>query len=148
MATAQRNSEFTRTAAKFFTRGHIFWYRMTGGFIGSGFGKVRMLLLTTKGRKSGKTWTTPLSYVSDGDAYVVVASFGGSPQHPAWYLNLEANPTAEIQVGSRVMNVSAETAGPDDRARLWRKAVEMYPGYEGYQERTERQIPLVILHPE
>ena len=148
MATQTRNSEFTRTAAKFFTRGHIFWYRMTGGFIGSGFGKVRMLLLTTTGRKSGKPWTTPLSYVRDGDDYVVVASFGGSPKHPAWYLNLQSDATAEIQVGSRVIKASATTAGPEDRPRLWQKAVEMYPGYEGYQKRTNREIPLVILHPE
>jgi deazaflavin-dependent oxidoreductase (nitroreductase family) len=137
-----------RAAARFFTRGHIFWYRVTGGLIGSGFGKIRMLLLTTKGRKSARPWTTPLSYIRDGEDYVVIASFGGSPQHPAWYLNLQADPQAEVQVGPKVIKVTARTAGPDERARLWPKAVEMYSGYEGYQARTKREIPLVLLRPE
>jgi deazaflavin-dependent oxidoreductase (nitroreductase family) len=137
----------SRAAAKFFTRGHIFWYRLTGGLVGSGFGRIGMLLLTTTGRKSGKPWTTPLSYIRDGEDCVVIASFGGSPQHPAWYLNLQANPEAEVQVGPRVMNVSTRTANPEVRARLWPKAVEMYSGYEGYQARTSREIPLVLLRP-
>ncbi len=138
----------SRLAARLFTRGHIFWYRASGGLIGSRFGKISMLLLTTKGRKSGRPWTTPLSYLRDGDNMVVVASFGGSPAHPAWYLNLQANPAAHVQAGPRRMQVSAETANSEERMRLWPKVVEMYSGYEGYQKRTSREIPLVILKPE
>jgi len=138
----------SRLAARLFTRGHIFWYRASGGLIGSRFGKIPMLLLSTTGRKSGRPWTTPLSYLRDGADLVVVASFGGSPTHPAWYLNLQAQPEALVQVGPRRMRVIAETATGSDRARLWPKVVEMYSGYEGYQKRTSREIPLVLLRPQ
>jgi len=107
-----------------------------------------MLLLSTTGRKSGRPWTTPLSYLRDGENLVVVASFGGSPTHPAWYLKLQAKPEAVVQVGPRRMRVTAETASGSDRARLWPKVVEMYSGYEGYQSRTSREIPLVLLRPQ
>ena len=136
-----------RTAARVFTRGHIFWYRMTGGLIGGRFGRIPMLLLTTTGRKSGRPWTTPLSYLRDGENMVVVASFGGSPAHPAWYLNLQSHPRATVQAGPRRLDVDAETANPEERARLWPLVVQMYRGYDGYQKRTTREIPLVILKP-
>ena len=127
---------------------HKFWYRLSGGRIGGRFGKVPVLLLTTKGRKSGREWTTPLSYLKDDGRLVVIASFGGSDKHPAWYLNLRANPRARVQVRGEVISVTAETASPEEKARLWPLITDMYGGYEGYQRRTTRDIPVVILKPE
>jgi deazaflavin-dependent oxidoreductase (nitroreductase family) len=134
-----------RTFLRIVTRVHKFSYRATAGRVGHRLGKIRVLLLTTTGRKSGRPWTTPLSYLSDGEDLVVIASYGGSDRHPAWYLNLVADPKATVEVGNRIMKVAARTAGPEERERLWTQAVEMYRGYEGYQRRTRRQIPLVIL---
>jgi deazaflavin-dependent oxidoreductase (nitroreductase family) len=90
---------------------------------------------------------TPLIYGRDGDSYVVVASYGGSPQHPDWYFNLDARPDVEIQVGPDVMPARASTVGDADRKRLWRQMTDIWPPYEDYQARTERQIPLVALAP-
>ncbi len=106
-----------------------------------------MLLLTTTGRKTGRRRTTPLLYVEEGDRYVVVASAGGAPSHPAWYLNLRSNPAATIQVGGRQLAVRAETAGLEERARLWPRLMQMWPKYDGYQAKTRREIPIVILAP-
>ena len=113
-----------------------------------GSGRARLvLLLTTTGRKSGKQRTTPLLYLEDAGRYVVIASVGGAPKHPAWYLNLLANPAATIEVGRRKLAVTASTASPEERARLWPLAVQMYRGYEDYQAKTTREIPVVILSP-
>jgi len=106
---------------------------------------VPVLLLTTTGRKTGKRRTTPLLYVEEGDRYVVVASVGGAPSHPAWYLNLRSNPAATIQVGGRKVAVTAETAGLEERARLWPRLTQMWPRYDDYQAKTRREIPVVIL---
>jgi deazaflavin-dependent oxidoreductase (nitroreductase family) len=106
-----------------------------------------MLLLTTTGRRSGKRRTTPLGYLPDGDRRILVASFGGDDRHPQWYLNLKAHPEAEIQVGSETQLVRAATATVEEKAELWPRVVELYSGYEGYQRRTTRDIPLVILTP-
>jgi F420H(2)-dependent quinone reductase len=126
---------------------HTFLYRLTGGALGGRFGRSPILLLTTTGRKTGKERTTPLLYLADGDALVVVASKGGAPQDPAWWLNLKSNPTAKVQVGRRVMSVTAEQAAPEERRRLWPLLTRMYPPYEDYQKRTTREIPVVILRP-
>lgn len=136
-----------RTLLRFVTGAHKLSYRVTAGRVGHRLGKVRVLLLTTTGRKSGRPWTTPLSYLRDEENFVVIASYGGSDTHPAWYLNLEANPKATVEVGNRILKVSARTATPEERERLWPQAVAMYRGYEGYQRRTARKIPLVILTP-
>lgn len=106
-----------------------------------------LLLLTTRGRKSGRQRTVVLGYLQDGDAYVVVASFGGSPTHPAWYLNLQADPMASMQLGGTALAIEATTAMGDERARLWNRLVEGFPGYRGYQEKTSREIPVVVLRP-
>ena len=106
-----------------------------------------MLLLTTTGRKSGKRRTTPLLFIEDGGRYVIVASVGGAPKHPAWYLNLQADPAAAIELRGRTRSVRAETAGPDERARLWRGVTAMYPTYDAYQAKTTREIPVVVLTP-
>jgi deazaflavin-dependent oxidoreductase (nitroreductase family) len=106
-----------------------------------------VLLLTTAGRKSGKERTVPLLYLEDGENMVVVASNGGSPNHPAWWLNLEANPEATVEIASRKLRVRAEKASPEERERLWPGLVAMYAGYEGYRRRTDREIPIVLLKP-
>jgi deazaflavin-dependent oxidoreductase (nitroreductase family) len=103
--------------------------------------------LTTTGRKSGKQRTTPLLYLEDAGRHVVIASVGGAPKHPAWYLNLLANPAATLDVGRRKLAVTASTASPEERARLWPLAVQMYPGYDAYRSKTTREIPVVILSP-
>jgi len=132
---------------KLFSQLHVFLYRMSGGRIGGRFKAAPVLLLTTTGRKSGKQRTTPLLYGQDAGRYVIVASVGGAPKHPAWYLNLRDNPEATIRVGSRTIAVHAETVAPDERARLWTLMTQMYPGYDDYQAKTSREIPLVGLTP-
>jgi deazaflavin-dependent oxidoreductase (nitroreductase family) len=106
-----------------------------------------VLLLTTTGRKSGKERTVPLLYLGDGENMVVVASNGGTPKHPAWWLNLEANPEATVEIGSRKLWVRVEKASPEEKKRLWPRLVAMYGGYETYRRRTDREIPVVLLSP-
>lgn len=130
------------------TKAHVALYRASRGRVG---GRIRkgapVLLLTTTGRKTGKTRTTPLLYLEQRGAYVVVASAGGARSHPAWYLNLQSSPAAAIQVGGRRFAIRAETAGHDDRSRLWPQLTQMWPQYDDYQAKTKREIPVVILAP-
>lgn len=129
-------------------RVHVSTYRATGGRIGHRFPMLPpMLLLDHVGAKTGTPRRSALAYVRDGSDLVLVASKGGHPRHPAWYHNLRAHPDVTVQVGSEVRRVRARTATPEERVRLWPKAVEAYGGYVGYQERTDREIPLVILEP-
>jgi deazaflavin-dependent oxidoreductase (nitroreductase family) len=132
---------------KLFSRIHVALYRASGGRIGGRFKAAPVLLLTTTGRKSGKQRTTPLLYGDDAGRYVVVGSVGGAPKHPAWYLNLRGNAEATIQVGGRKLTVHADTASPEERARLWTLMTRLYPGYEAYQAKTSREIPVVVLTP-
>ncbi|MEE9285384.1 MAG: nitroreductase family deazaflavin-dependent oxidoreductase [Dehalococcoidia bacterium] len=134
-----------RALIKAFARFHALVYRLSRGRLLARLSGNDMLLLTTTGRKSGKPRTLPLLFVKDGDRYVVVASFGGAPRHPAWYLNLVSNPAVAVQVRSRKILARAETAGPEDRARLWPQVVAAYAAYDEYQKRTTREIPLVLL---
>jgi deazaflavin-dependent oxidoreductase (nitroreductase family) len=113
--------------------------------VGGTFRGCPTLLLTHVGHKSGRPRTSPLFYVEDGQNLVLVASKGGSPKHPAWFVNLQANPTTTVQVGREKRTVTARLATADERARLWPKAVEMYPDYDAYQRHTDREIPMVIL---
>lgn len=106
-----------------------------------------MLLLTTTGRRSGHPHTTALTYLTEGPSYAVVASNGGAPRHPAWFLNLRAFPQAQIQVGPMVYRVQAREAMGAERERLWNRMVQLYAGYRGYQARTTRQIPVLVLEP-
>lgn len=129
-------------------KGHTVVYEATRGRIGHRFpGAPPMLLLDHVGAKSGTRRTTPLVYVTDGDDIVIVASKGGNPTNPAWFHNLRAHPDTTVLVGSERREVHARVARPGERSRLWAKAVETYGGYRGYQERTEREIPLVVLEP-
>jgi deazaflavin-dependent oxidoreductase (nitroreductase family) len=124
---------------------HVRVYRETGGQRGYHWRGTSILLLTTTGRTSGTERTTPLIHRTDGDAWVIVASKGGAPEHPGWYHNLDANPEATIQVRDEVIPVRARTAQGEERERLWRLMNEVWPDYDGYQERTDREIPIVVL---
>ncbi|MGZ4277555.1 MAG: nitroreductase family deazaflavin-dependent oxidoreductase [Solirubrobacteraceae bacterium] len=127
---------------------HARIYRATGGLVGHRFpGAPPILLLDHVGARSGTRRTSPLAYVEDGRDVVIVASKGGHPRHPGWYHNLRAHPDTTVQIGREHRAVHARVATPTERARLWPKAVAAYGGYRGYQERTEREIPLVILEP-
>jgi deazaflavin-dependent oxidoreductase (nitroreductase family) len=125
---------------------HELVYLATGGLVGHRFpGFPPVLLLDHVGAKSGIRRTTPLAYVEDGEDVVLVASKGGHPRNPAWFHNLRANPETTVQIGSQRRAVHARVASAGERARLWPKTIAAYAGYRGYQERTRRQIPLVIL---
>lgn len=130
------------------SRLHRWIFETTRGLIGRRLVNNDMLLLTTIGRRSGKPHTVPLLYIQDGGRYVVIASYGGRPHHPAWYLNLTDEPLVTVQTPRETLVARAVTAGPEDRARLWPRIVEAYTGYATYQTRTERQIPVVFLDPE
>jgi proline iminopeptidase len=114
--------------------------------LGGGKGFVPCLLLTTIGRKSGKALTLPLIFGHFGEDYVIVASKGGAPAHPAWYLNLQANPQVHLQVKADKFAARARTAQGEERAKLWPKMVDIYGPYADYQTKTEREIPVVVLN--
>ncbi len=131
---------------KWSSRLNVLLYRATGGRVGGRFlAGEPLLLLTTIGHKSRQRRTVPLIYLTDGDALAVVASKGGSPDHPAWYANLSAEPRVEVQVGPRREPRVAETADPPTRARLWPALCALYPPYQEYQDVTRREIPVVLL---
>jgi deazaflavin-dependent oxidoreductase (nitroreductase family) len=134
-----------RRGQSLFTGAHSFVFRSTGGKAGRVFRGSPVLLLVTTGRKTGKRRTTPLMYLKDGEDMVVVASDGGSPKHPAWWLNLRADPEATVEVGGRELRVRAEEAAPEEKGRLWPKLVAIYAGFEDYQRKTERELPVVVL---
>lgn len=127
---------------------HTAAYRATGGRVGHRLpGLPQMLLLDHVGARSGTARTTPLVYAEDGPNLVLVASKGGHPRHPAWFHNLRAHPDTTVQVGAERRTVWARVAGPGERERLWALAVAEYRGFETYRDRTDREIPLVVLEP-
>lgn len=126
---------------------HIRAYRDTGGEVGYLWNGVPTLLLTTTGRRTGQERTSALIFARDGDDYLIVASKGGMPSHPLWYLNLQANPQAKIQVQRDVLAVSARTASADEKPGLWKVVTGVWPNYDVYQSRTDRDIPVVVLTP-
>jgi F420H(2)-dependent quinone reductase len=125
----------------------IFLYNVSGGRIGGKMGNVPVLLLTTTGRKTGKKRTLPLVYIMDGSAFVITASAGGADKNPGWFFNIRSNPQATIQVKDKHIKVTAEVAEPEKKSELWSRLVEVAPNFAGYQKRTSREIPMVILHP-
>ena len=124
---------------------HIRGYVESDGAKGHRWRGVDTLLLTTRGRKSGKLRRTALIYGRDGDRYVVVASKGGAEQHPSWYLNLAANPEVEVQVGAEKFKARARTASAEEKPALWKLMTSVWPDYDSYQGKTERAIPVVVL---
>jgi deazaflavin-dependent oxidoreductase (nitroreductase family) len=126
---------------------HVRQYEATGGKVGHSWNGTSCLILRTVGRKSGEVRKFPLIYGRDGENYVIVASKGGAPEHPGWYLNLLAQPQVEIQVLDRVIPVTARTGSAQDKARVWPTMTAEWPQYDEYQAKTERDIPVVLLQP-
>jgi F420H(2)-dependent quinone reductase len=129
------------------TNANVVLYRRSGGRLGNTVKGAPVLLLDHVGRKSGRTRTTPLLYMRNGEDIVIVASRGGSDAMPAWRFNLQANPAATVQIGTERHRVLAREASAEEKAELWPRLVEMYGDYEVYQRRTKREIPVVILSP-
>jgi deazaflavin-dependent oxidoreductase (nitroreductase family) len=128
-----------------FGQEHVRVYRETHGEHGYEWKGTEILLLTTRGRASGEERTAPLIHRVDGDRWIVVGSRGGTPEHPQWYRNLEADPDATIQVKGDVIPVRMSTATGSERERLWKLMTEVWPAYDRYQTKTDREIPIVIL---
>jgi deazaflavin-dependent oxidoreductase (nitroreductase family) len=128
---------------------HRWLYRTSGGRVGANWANDRMpvLLLTTKGRRTGKERTWPVGYMRDGDACVIIASNGRFAAHPAWYHNLTAEPRVVIEVDGARLTMQAATAHGAERARLWAEIVERYPNFAKYQEGVTRELPVVVLRP-
>ena len=126
---------------------HVDRYLATGGEDGHEWMDSEVIILETTGRKSGKLRRAPLIRVHDGENYLVIASMGGAPKHPVWYLNLQANPDVRIYDKDEVHDLRARTASPEEKATRWPAAVAMWPAYDEYQASTDRDIPLVVLEP-
>ncbi|MBF6209104.1 nitroreductase family deazaflavin-dependent oxidoreductase [Streptomyces gardneri] len=149
------DSPLVAKLVKYMSKTQVWVYRRTKGRIGgrwrigAGFRKpVPTLLLEHRGRKTGKLFTAPLLYLVDGDDLVVVASQGGLPRHPQWYFNLLAQPVTRVQIGAEHRRVRARLATPEERSRLWPDLVALYADFDTYQSWTQREIPVLILHPE
>jgi F420H(2)-dependent quinone reductase len=153
-----RRAIYSDLGWRLLTDSHTRLYRLTGGRVGGRVyglaggvaGRVRgvdILLLDHVGRRSGKRRTSPLLYIADGENLVIVASKGGSREHPHWWLNLDANPETTVQVGSERRRVRAREASDAEGERLWPRLVEVWPDYARYQRRTQRRIPVVVLEP-
>jgi deazaflavin-dependent oxidoreductase (nitroreductase family) len=128
-----------------FGQEHVKRYVETDGAEGHDWQGTTVLILTTKGRRSGQSRSTPLIYQRHGDDYVVVASKGGAPEDPAWYLNLESDPEVTVQVQGDRFKASARTASADEKPELWRIMTSTWPAYDDYQRNTARDIPVVVL---
>ena len=124
---------------------HARKYIETNGEEGHIWRGVPTLLLTTTGKRTGEPYTTPLIYGTDGDRYVIVASRGGAPEHPQWYRNLVAEPMVGLQVKAHKFQARARTASAEEKPALWRMMAGIWPAYDEYQAKTERDIPVVIL---
>lgn len=136
MPTAQEFNEFNR--------GVVDEFRQRGGEVGGRFAGAPMILVNHVGAKSGTEYTAPLVYTPDGDSFVVIASKGGSPEHPQWFHNLVANPDVTVEVGTETIPVRARVAEGDERARLFRAQADRMPNFDQYAARTQREIPVVV----
>lgn len=136
-------------ATKLFGQEHIDVYRETDGEVGHDWKDgAPTLILTTTGRKSGEERDSPLIYGMAGDNPMIVASKGGHPAHPAWYLNLREHPEVKVQIRGDIFDARARDATPEERPGLWKRMTEIWPPYDQYQQRTDREIPIVILERE
>ena len=134
-----------RDASDLYGAEHVRHYRETDGDYGHDWRGTQTLLLTTRGRRSGEPRTSPLIYGRDGEHYLIVASKGGSPEPPDWYLNLSEDPEVEVQVLGDRFRARARTATAEEKPRMWREMVGHWPAYDRYQEQTDREIPVVVL---
>ncbi len=154
MATQERtirgrhfSARFMATVLRIFSKIHIIIYHWTGGIIGGRIFGNQMLLLTTTGRKTGQPRTTPVAYLTDGDAMIIVGGAAGAAKHPDWWLNLESHPEAHVQVGRRRLRVRATKALLEEQQRLWARYPAQHALFESMQKRVSREIPVVILRP-
>jgi deazaflavin-dependent oxidoreductase (nitroreductase family) len=152
--TALLDSAIATAVTRYASKANTWFYRRTGGRVGgnlrlgAGFRKpAPTLLLEHQGRKSGKTFVSPLIYIADGNDVIVVASAGGRTENPQWYRNLLAHPDVYVQIGPDHRAVRAVVANASERARLWPRLVDAYADYDSYQSGTEREIPVIILQP-
>jgi deazaflavin-dependent oxidoreductase (nitroreductase family) len=122
-------------------------YERSGGTKGNTLRDVPVVVLWTRGRQSGNVRKSPLMRVEHEGRYAVVASYGGAPDHPDWYLNLEADPHVSLQDGPEAVDYTARTATPEERAEWWPRAVAVWPDYDAYQAKTDREIPVVLFDP-
>jgi len=134
-----------RLLAHGFIGAHLALYSATGGRIGGRLGSLRVLLLTTRGRRSGQPRTVPLVYFEAGDRFVIIASNGGQAADPLWWSNLKQTPEASVQIGAEIRRVRARLASAEERARLWPRIKHENPAYAGYEKKTRREIPVVLL---
>jgi deazaflavin-dependent oxidoreductase (nitroreductase family) len=133
---------------KLFMQTHVGLYRLTGGALGGKMGNGRIVLLTTKGRKTGKERTVPVMFIEDESGNpVVAASYAGMPQNPAWFENLKATPEVTYQIGGKITRARAEIAPPELRDALWKKLTAQYKNFLAYEKKTTRVIPMVTLKP-
>ncbi|MEX1254774.1 MAG: nitroreductase family deazaflavin-dependent oxidoreductase [Dehalococcoidia bacterium] len=130
-----------------FVADQVALYEATGGVEGGTLMGKPVVILTTQGRHSGKVRKTPLMRVEHDGMYAVIASLGGAPKHPVWYLNLVASPAVTLQDGANVYEMGAREVRGDERERWWALAVDAWPAYAEYQTKTDRQIPVVVLEP-
>jgi len=139
---------FASVVVKWMSKANTWIFRATGGKLGNKFLRgAPVCLVTTIGRKSGEPRVAPLLYLEDGPNVVLVASKGGMSKHPLWYRNMQANPSVEVEIGTRKRRMTARTASDAEKAALWPRLVAMYPDYDDYQARTTRNIPVVICSP-
>jgi len=120
-------------------------FRANGGKVAGQFASAPMVLLTTKGAKSSKTYVHPLVYSKDGDRYVLIASFAGAPKHPSWYHNIVANPTVTLEIGNEKFQAKAKITSGEERERLYNAQAAIMPFFNDYRKKTSRQIPVVAL---
>ena len=124
---------------------HGWLWKLTRGAVGNNLGTAHFMMLTTNGRQTGRERTTPVLYLKDGADLIVVASFGGNDMHPAWYLNLERDPRAEVLLNGQRRLLVAHRVSPEEKQSIWPRLIEMYPNFAVYQQRTRREIPLLRL---
>ena len=144
-----RQERFGRRFIKVVGKFNIWLYRKSNGRLGAKLpgSSAPICLLTTTGRKTGLARTIPLLFLEDGERVVIVASLGGMSKHPEWYLNIVANPKVTVEIDGDAQAMLARTASPEEKAQLWPRLVEMYKNYDAYQQRTTRDIPVVICTP-
>ncbi len=138
--------EYEASPAKF-VADQVALYESTNGVEGGTLQDKPVIILTTKGRHSGKVRKSPLMRVEGNGTYAVIASMGGAPKHPVWYLNLMASPDVTLQDGANVYEMPAREVSGDERERWWAIACKAWPAYADYQTKTDRQIPVVVLEP-
>ena len=132
---------------RFASRFHRYVYQISRGKVAGKSGECNFLLLTTTGRRTGQARIVPLLYLVDNGAYALVASFGGNPRAPAWFLNIGADPLVTLQIGGKRVTGVARVASAEERARLWDSFVSVFPGYDKYQAVSGRRIPIVLVQP-